>query len=278
MSNELQDLSDMVSAWLAKRMPSPEMIREQIQKVRALYPSVTDEEAEQLALEFETVHGVTMSIGSTLENEGFEKWLDDARANIDTYFWDRYRRLLGEKGFSGQVLATLDSVTDRTLGLLENPKKEGQWDRRGMVVGHVQSGKTANYTGLICKAADAGYEVIIVIAGIHNNLRSQTQMRLDEGFIGFDSAQLLSNREEAQSVIGVGRYDSTRRPNAFTNSLRDFNKATATSIGIPLENLREPAVFVIKKKQQHVEKSAGVAKGAQCSARQVDHKLPDDDN
>ena len=62
----------------------------------------------------------------------------------------------------------------------------GPWDRRGMVVGHVQSGKTANYTGLICKAADAGYKLIVVIAGVHNNLRSQTQRRIDEGFVGRD--------------------------------------------------------------------------------------------
>ena len=56
-----------------------------------------------------------------------------------------------------------------------------------MVVGQVQSGKTANYTGLICKAADAGYKLIVVLAGLHNSLRSQTQLRLDEGFLGFDT-------------------------------------------------------------------------------------------
>tara|TARA_R100000365_G_C2748176_1_gene79084 strand:- start:3422 stop:6148 length:2727 start_codon:yes stop_codon:yes gene_type:complete len=247
MSNELQDLRDMVSAVLARRLPTPEMIREQIGHVRKLFPSVTDEQAEALAMEFEHVHGVTMDIGSTLEDPGFEKWLDDARSEIDFFFWERYRRLLAERGFSGQVLATLDSVTDRTLGLLENPKKEGKWDRRGMVVGHVQSGKTANYIGLLSKAADAGYEVVIIIAGIHNNLRSQTQSRIDEGFTGFDSSKLQMNRPGAESIIGVGRYDSSRRPNAFTNTLRDFNKQTATSIGIPLENLKQPAVFVIKK-------------------------------
>lgn len=247
MSQDLEDIKDMVSAVLAKRLPTPEIIREQISRVRIVYPSVTDEEAEALALDFESVHGVTMRIGATLENVGFEKWLDDTRGSLEFYFWDRYRRLLAEKGFSSQVLATLDSVTDRTLGLLENPVREGRWDRRGMVVGHVQSGKTANYSGLICKAADAGYEVIIVIAGIHNNLRSQTQARLDEGFIGFDSSKLQSNRPGANSIIGVGRYDSSRRPNAFTNTIKDFNKATATGIGIPLENLKQPAVFVIKK-------------------------------
>ena len=189
-----------------------------------------------------------MDIGSTLESPGFEQWLDDARSEIDFFFWERYRRLLADRGFSSRVLATLDIVTNRTLGLLENPKGDGNWDRRGMVVGHVQSGKTANYIGLISKAADAGYKVIVVIAGIHNNLRNQTQSRIDEGFIGFDSSKLQMNRHGADSIIGVGRYGySRRRPNAFTNRRKDFNKQTATSIGIPLKNLNEPVVFVIKK-------------------------------
>ena len=114
-----------------------------------------------------------------------------------------------------------------------------------MVVGHVQSGKTANYTGLICKAADAGYKLIVVIAGVHNNLRSQTQRRIDEGFVGRDSARLLSRQDDM--YVGVGRFDHTRRPVTFTNTIRDFNRATATGVGIPLRNLTEPAVFVIKK-------------------------------
>ena len=114
-----------------------------------------------------------------------------------------------------------------------------------MVVGHVQSGKTANYAGLICKAADAGYKLIVVIAGVHNNLRSQTQRRIDEGFVGRDSARLLSRQDDM--LVGVGRFEDTRRPVTFTNTIRDFNKATASSVGIPIQNLTEPAVFVIKK-------------------------------
>ncbi len=201
--------------------------------------------AETLARKFEVRHGVTMTIGSLLVERGYEPWLDAARAGIDPYYWSRYRQLLVEKHLSGQVIASLNDVTDRVLGLLENPSKTGPWDRRGMVVGHVQSGKTANYTGLICKAADAGYRLIVVIAGIHNNLRNQTQLRIDEGFVGRDSARLLSKKDEV--FVGVGRFDQTRRPVTFTNSMRDFSKSMATGLGIPLKNLNEPAVFVIKK-------------------------------
>lgn len=248
MHDGLQTLENMVGAQLAKEpLPTPQRIRELIEAVRNLpfCANVSSDEAERLALEFEERHGVEMKIGAFLTETDYEPWLDAARASIIPYYWKRYRQLLVQQGFSGHVLATLDDVTDRILGLLENPQKPDSWDRRGMVVGHVQSGKTANYTGLICKAADAGYRLIVVIAGVHNNLRNQTQIRIDEGFVGRDSARMLSARDE--QIIGVGKFDSSRRPVTFTNSVRDFNKVMATGVGVPLQNLTEPAVFVIKK-------------------------------
>lgn len=244
-SKNLEELETAVEGLLAKEKElTPEIIRERIRQFRAIF-MVSDDDAEMLARQFEARHGVTMTIGSMLKEKGYEPWLDAARADIAPYYWERYKKLLIQKRFSAPVVATLDSVTDRILGLMENPEKPGPWNRRGMVVGHVQSGKTANYTGLICKAADAGYRLIVVIAGIHNNLRNQTQLRIDEGFVGRDSAKLLSRKED--SFVGVGDFDKTRRPVTFTNSLKDFSKAMATGVGIPLQTLNEPAVFVIKK-------------------------------
>ena len=248
MTEALNTLERMVGVELAnERLPTIERIRELIGAVRSLpfCSAVSDEEAEQLAKKFEERHGFTMSLGAVLKQADFIPWLDAARADIEPYFWRRYRQLLAKDGFSGDVLAALDDVTNQILGLLENPKKAGSWDRRGMVVGHVQSGKTANYTGLICKAADAGYQLIVVIAGVHNNLRNQTQIRIDEGFVGRDSARMLSNGQDR--IIGVGQFDSSKEPVTFTNSKRDFNKAVATSVGVGLHGLKNPAVFVIKK-------------------------------
>lgn len=247
MPETMRNLETAVEGFLAKENnPTPERIRELISQFRIIEScKVDDEDAEKLARTFEVRHGVTMTIGSMLTERDFEPWLDSVRAQIDPYYWLRYKRLLTEKNLSSQVIATLDNVTDRILGLLENPSKDGPWDRRGMVVGHVQSGKTANYTGLICKAADAGYRLIVVIAGVHNNLRNQTQLRIDEGFVGRDSARLLSKNDDR--FIGVGRFDQTRRPVTFTNSIKDFSKEMATGVGVPLKNLNEPAVFVIKK-------------------------------
>src|SRR5690606_34653520 len=104
----------------------------------------------------------------------------------DWRYWQRYRELM-ERELSWDIADKLDKSTDRFIGMLEDPNRSGTWSRRGLVVGHVQSGKTASYTGLVSKAADAQYKVIIVLAGLHNNLRSQTQIRLEEGFLGYET-------------------------------------------------------------------------------------------
>ena len=112
-------------------------------------------------------------------------WLNAARKK-DWQYWRRYRDFQESK-LSDTVVDGLDEATDSILELLEDPQRTDPWDRRGLVVGHVQSGKTSNYSGLICKAADAGYKIIIVLAGLHNNLRSQTQVRLEESFLGYET-------------------------------------------------------------------------------------------
>ena len=105
-----------------------------------------------------------------------------------------------------------------------------------------------NYTGLICKAADAGYRLIVVIAGIHNNLRNQTQARIDEGFIGRDTGRLgHANKAQRQKIIGVGNFDQREFPVSLTNTIRDFNKATATTNTSQIGQYNVPVVLVIKK-------------------------------
>ena len=96
-------------------------------------------------------------------------------------------------------------MSDRILDNLFNPQLTNiTIDKKGLVVGQVQSGKTANYTGLICKAADAGFNFIVVLAGILNNLRSQTQSRIDEGFLGFDTQYERAYNINNTTKIGVG--------------------------------------------------------------------------
>ena len=220
---------------------TPARIRERIGQLRpTLAPELSDDGAERMAREFESLHNVVLGSGVTLRGREFHPWLDQARAGIDPYYWDRYRKLLENKALPRKVISSIDGTTDEVLGLLGNPDNRQPWDRRGLVVGYVQSGKTANYIGLCCKAADARYRVIIIIAGIHNRLRRQTQKRVDEGFIGRDTSRTSTRT----TFVGVGTLDPRRQPTPFTHATSDFDRDTAH---IPLQNLKEPAVFVIKK-------------------------------
>lgn len=211
-------------------------------------PDLSPDQLEQVAREIEAKQGIKAGLGAVVDGDDFEPWLDDAKARIDPFYWQRYQKLLLQNGLPRDVVTSTDTVTDKILGRLGDPEKQVPWDRRGMVVGHVQSGKTANYTGLICKAADAGYRLIIVIAGIHNNLRDQTQARIDEGFIGRDTGRTQERgRGAGGNRIGVGRFDFSRTPVSLTNTIKDFNKETASTNTSEIESYQVPIVLVIKK-------------------------------
>ena len=224
---------------------SPEELRVLLATLNTIVTGgrVAPEELEMLARVIEVRYAVSMGLGATVDDGDFEPWLDEAKKGIDPYYWTRYKKYLVADGLPPDVVTKLDIITDQILSRTGNPRHEVPWDRRGMVVGHVQSGKTANYTGLICKAADAGYRLIIIIAGIHNNLRNQTQQRIDEGFIGRDTAK----RSGTPKLIGVGKYDDSLPPVSLTTALLDFNKNTATTNGSGLGSYKVPVVLVIKK-------------------------------
>ena len=224
---------------------TPALIAEKIELVVAMTPKWGDG-LDREAVTDELIQRFSLWIGNdtTLKNEvGHVAWLNAARKQ-DWRYWQRYREWF-EAQLSWTASDALDRSTDAILGLLEDPVREDSWDRRGLVVGHVQSGKTGSYTGLICKAADAGYKIIIVLAGMHNNLRSQTQIRLDEGFLGYATN---SNPEIIDFVgVGTGGCGANIKPNCATNRSEagDFNTKVANHLAITPE--QRPWLFVVKK-------------------------------
>lgn len=210
-------------------------------------PQANADELEIVENRLEERFNITMSLGTVFSAEDYRPWLDSSKGDTEWYYWQRYKRYLEGKRFAPEVVRTLDSISDTILDHTEDPKKPGEWSRKGMVVGHVQSGKTANYTGLICKAADSGYRVIIVLAGMLNALRNQTQERLDFGFVGKDSSRVLDNIPLNQILVGVGTLDKHRFPVCLTTSMGDFDTGTVRRINVSLDALREPLVLVIKK-------------------------------
>lgn len=232
----------------SERLPTLEEIASKVDIVISLnkdWEKEVDRQAIIKILETRFSHWIGRE--SVLSSEdGHQAWLN-AERKVGWRYWPRYKFWL-EGRWSPIAVDSLDSTSDTILGLLEDPTRLGSWDRRGLVVGHVQSGKTANYTGLICKAADAGYKIIVVLAGLHKNLRSQTQMRLDEGFLGYETMPNRANPTELRT-IGVGLIDSdpSIRPDYVTNRSDggDFRRSVANNMGVAPGT--RPWLFVVKK-------------------------------
>lgn len=161
-------------------------------------------------------------------------------------FMTRYLQKLSEDDWPVRSVDELRDSTARVVELLDDPKRAGSWSWRGLVVGDVQSGKTAHYAGVINRAVDAGYRVVIVLAGMHNLLRLQTQQRLELDFLGYDTKpeQLGAGQMKA---IGVGLIPPALNVGSLTlaSPTGDFNVAFARQANFaPLD---QPCLFVVKK-------------------------------
>lgn len=164
-----------------------------------------------------------------------EDWL--IRLDRSTWhYWPTLRTyLLGPKNWTIASVRSLDETTDRILGQLSDPT-EGQFDIRGLVVGYVQSGKTANFTALIAKAADVGYRLVVVLSGIDNGLRRQTQIRLNRELVGYPD-----NRINAVPLPPKGKQWHQFTTEEFNG---DFQPGFANYAAL---QGTEPVLLVIKK-------------------------------
>lgn len=162
-------------------------------------------------------------------------------------FMQRYLYKLEEDGWPEKSIQQLRDSTARILEVMDDPRREGSWDWRGLVVGDVQSGKTASYAGVVNRAADAGYRIIIILAGMHKILRLQTQKRLDQDFLGYDTNPKTRQPNQPMRVIGVGNFNAQLVVDSLTMSdlNGDFSQRVADQLNFSPVN--QPCIFVVKK-------------------------------
>jgi hypothetical protein len=185
---------------------------------------------------------------SILSDYAQENWYDDAKAEINPVFWTRYKDyLIDTKHFSPNVVSTLgeDTLDQKLMNYILNPNATYPSPvlRRGLVIGDVQSGKTSTYIGFICKAADAGYKVFILLTGTIEALRKQTQERVEEGFVGID----MSASTTGGKRVGVGEDNKPILAMALTSRKGDF-AGDSNKIAVALSD-KTAVVFVIKKQK-----------------------------
>ncbi|WP_284762846.1 Z1 domain-containing protein [Arthrobacter sp. efr-133-R2A-63] len=254
------------------------------QDVRAAFTAFTpimrtdasDDELEQL------VRHVLAAVSADIPGPGpgpvikkdHEPWLKEMKPEINWRRWRAYRKMLSKQGRSGRVLDRLDKFTDDVLDLAGNPQKPGRWNRRGLIIGDVQSGKTQNYLALINKAADAGYRLVIILSGNTEYLRRQTHERVDEGFIGRDTRRVgMPKGAVLKDVhIGVGKIDQeVANATSLTTVLMDYLQATKNGIDVPLPSSSSgPLVFVLKKNKFVLDAVNGWARGKADNHGRID--------
>lgn len=100
----------------------------------------------------------------------------------DDIYWPALRRELIEGGL-GEGIDSVHDSSNKIVGLLRPPGTP-EIHSRGLVLGYIQSGKTTNFMSVVAKAADVGYRLFVVLSGVTDNLRSQTQERLEENLVG----------------------------------------------------------------------------------------------
>lgn len=251
---------DYILQWLneVKNNPKAKMLFDK-------YGQLTTQEEQNIVNTIKSIYTVHQDEGKAIlgDYEHDYNWYNNLLRNekYNEYYWTRYKHHLINKNFPEKVIDTLENDTlKKIMSYLGNPTANEQFAIRGLVIGDVQSGKTSNYLGLITKAADAGYKVIFILTGTIESLRRQTQIRVEEGFIGFDSV----NGED----VGVNR--GSKVPMAFTSRNSDFKKIGTNNTTFKISDATsEPMIFVIKK-------NVPVLKAVYSSLKRINTKNDED--
>lgn len=210
-----------------------------------MYKNLLDNDIDRIAFEYEKIHGAkTFDSSVTIKNkEANDEWFylkQKKMSNNDHAFENRYKEYLSIfKKLDNNAISHICKDAEKILSFCSDPDSNEK--KRGLVMGDVQSGKTANYIALANIAIDYGYKIILVLAGMTDSLRIQTQERIDEGIIGAISSSI---GEQSIKYIGVGTIGLSNAHYAIplTNDLNDFKSISTTS-----NDFNKPLILVVKK-------------------------------
>ncbi|MET9589513.1 Z1 domain-containing protein [Streptomyces sp. NPDC006516] len=155
--------------------------------------------------------------GATVISKEFTSWYSRDTAAARSFYWNSYEQMLRRKGWSDAAVTGLDEASHAVVERLSDPTRTEAYGARGLVVGYVQSGKTANFTGVTAKAIDAGYRLVIVLGGTLNLLRGQTQRRLDMELVGRENILRGADPSDPDALIDVDYQDDEDWPAKFVS-------------------------------------------------------------
>lgn len=217
--------------------------------VKTMYKIQENQLLQSWALEMYVKYNVGIEIDKAIvmRAEQSTEWFNFQNL-AGSFFWSRYKQyLLTIKAWPLEVVQAIDETTNEVLQSLGDPNNSEPFDRRGLVLGYVQSGKTANFTGLINKAYDLGYKLVIVLAGMHNDLRAQTQIRLEEEVVG----SILDENGKPKGVAQI--RDNERIISTWTKVDQDISNSSTGNVA----HIDQPTLMVVKKNKDVLESLKG---------------------
>ncbi len=186
--------ADMLGAWDAGTAPRTIERRARIYELLAL--------GAPLREAFDNAMPVASDDAVVVSRE-FKPWYGRVMAEHVPFYWQHYAEYLARRGWDENAIAALDLNTSRIVERLADPEREDAYQAKGLVVGYVQSGKTANFTGVVAKAVDAGYRLIVVLTGTTDLLRGQTQRRIDKELVGYDNLMRGIDDDDEEALLSV---------------------------------------------------------------------------
>lgn len=229
-----------------------------IEELNSLNLTVSPEDFKKLRNEFEYKYHIQQKEGTSIVDDYYEQrdWysIKSTEENYNEFFWKRYRDyLIRDVKLNINSVNKLDNDTlPDLMNLLGDPSSQSPFFRRGLVIGDVQSGKTSTYTGLICKAADAGYKIVILLTGVTETLRSQTQKRIEAGIIGKSITGLKGKQPKVVKRVGVGKDNGPIKVTAMTSLEYDFI-GSSDQITTSLAS-HQLVMFIVKKNTKVLDK------------------------
>lgn len=229
----------------SEKKQTPEDIEAHLKLFKTTIFGMDDDTFKELVNRAIAIGPVSLEPAMTL-SEPSPKWFTESRVDRGSSRFDAYEQYLQiVLGYSSNVVTTIGNSMDTIMNNIGDPTFEGEFVKKGLVIGDVQSGKTGNFIALMNKVADAGYNMIVITTGTIEKLRRQTQVRIEEGFFGYFTA--TRNRESKTKT--VKDFGNTEQTLALTNADRDFNLKTANPVGFGAA----PIVAVIKKNKKSIE-------------------------
>ncbi len=215
-----------------------EDVKAEITEIRTFFPGLSAlDEVTFLHLynvavkEFQSVNPIEIDPSTSLTKKDFKTWLTEERKQHIQYdYINRYLTYLSKRGRSEKVVDEIKVSSEKILSKLGDPKSEKPFYVKGLVVGSVQSGKTGNFNAVINRSIDCGYSLIIILSGIMEDLRSQTQLRIEEDVIGEGSLDISKDNKGDKGVGLVRKFgeqgdQSVRQVFSITSYKSDFKKS-----------------------------------------------------